>query len=206
MPVLLDVSVPIGASGAVGTIAGPYISSVTRLAAGLYQIQLQDSYSGYYMGGAQFISPTTGSALQIDSGSAALTAGAAYQITTVGDATAAQWAALGVPAGVTPAVGVSFVALVTGSGASSTARVKAVGDSGIAKIELLSNPNLMLDPQVANAPSPGGIIQIQTLQAQMPSATTQGTPVQYAAADPASGSILKLFLMLSNSSVLIGGE
>lgn len=207
MPVLLDVSIPIGASGAVGTIVGPYVSSVTKLATGMYKIQMADSYSGYYIGGAQFISPVTGSALLIDASSAALSVGSAYQITVVGDATAAQWTALGVPTGVTPAVGVAFVALATGNGATSTARVKLMAaGSGIDKIELLANPNTSIAPATATLGVLGTIVMIQTLQAQIGAATTQGTALQYAPASPADGSTLKLSFLLSNSSVLIGGE
>lgn len=208
MPVELEVSIPIGASGAVGTIAGAYISSVTLLATGMYQIQLQDNYAGYYMGSHQFISPVTGSALAIDSVSAALTVGAAYQITTVGTNTDAAWRAIGVPAGVAIAVGVPFVALATGSGATGTGRVKAVAaGAGIDKVELIGNPNTTLAPVSATgAGALGGIITIQCLQAQIGAATTQGTALQYAAANPASGSTLNLRFLLSNSSVTIGGN
>ena len=208
MPVLLDVSIPIGATGAVGTITGPYISSVTRLAAGIYQIQLQDNYNSYYFGSAQAISPVKGSAIKVDASDAALSVGTAYQITVLGDATAADWTALGVPAGVTPAVGVAFVALATGAGTASVSRVKAIGDSGISRIELLANPNLSIAPEssVAYQGALGAIIMVQCLQAQIGSATTQGSALQYAPADPVSGSTLKISMMLSNSSVLIGGE
>lgn len=207
MPILIDLSIPIAASGAVGTIKGPYVSAVTRLAKGLYQVQLQDNYSGYYIGSYQMISPVTGSALAIDSVSAALSVGQPYQITTLGDASAAQWTALGVPAGVTPAVGVSFVALVTGSGASSTARVKLVAPgSSIDKVELVADPNTSIAPMIANSGAAGAIILIQTLQAQQSGTTTQGTALQYVLADPANGCTLKLSMLLSNSSVLIGGE
>lgn len=208
MPVLLDVSVPIGSTGAVGTITGPYISSVTRLNVGLYQIKMQNNYSGYYVGSHQFISPVTGSALAIDAISAALVVGQPYQITTLGNATAAQWTALGVPTGVTPAVGVGFVALATGNGATSTSRVKIMAaGSGIDKVELICNPNTTKAPMGANTTGElGALVTIQCLQAQQSGTTTIGTPLQYALADPANGSTLKIKLLLSNSSVQIGGE
>lgn len=208
MPVEIDVSIPIGSSGAVGTIAGAYISSVTKMATGMYQIKLQDNYSGYYFGGYQFISPVTGSALAIDSVSAALTVGAAYQVTTVGNNTDAAWRAVGVPAGVTIAVGVGFIALATGSGASGTGRVKAIATgSGIDKVELISDPNYTIAPMsTTGAGALGTLITLQTLQAQIGSATTQGTALQYAVASPADGSTLKLKFLLSNSSVTIGGN
>lgn len=203
MPVELDVSIPVGASGAVGTTTGAYISSVTKLATGLYQIKLQDNYSGYYMGSAQLQSPVTGSALAINSVAAALTVGQPYQITVVGTNTDAAWRAIGVPAGVTIAVGVSFVATATGSGAVGTGRVKLVAaGSGIDKIELIGSPMMSPSPAI----SVGGVLIIQTLQAQIGAATTQGTALQYALASPADGSVMRLRFLLSNSSVTVGGS
>lgn len=208
MPVQIDLSIPIGASGAVGTVAGAYVKSVTRLALGMYQIQLQDNYNGYYRGDFQFISPVTGGALAINSASAVLVVGKAYRISVVGTNTDAAWRAVGVPVGVTIAVGVSFVALATGSGAVGTGRVQLVDNgSGIDKIELIGNPNLTSAPiSPIGAGSLGAIITIQCLQAQVGAATTQGSALQYAAANPASGCTLLLSMLLSNSSVTIGGS
>ncbi len=248
-PVMLDVSIPIGASGAVGTITGPYISSVTKLATGLYQIKMQDNYSGYYCGSAQIISPTSGSDLLISSVAANLTVGQPYRITILGTASAAQWAAVGVPAGVTPAVGVSFVALATGDGGVVTSRVKLVAPgSNIAKIELIGNPNSTIAPVVPTVGATGALVTFQTLalvatpaaytpagtnsapaftgtlaalsgdaQSYTPAGTVAApvftgtaasltTTMSYALAHPTDGSTLKISLLLSNSSVLIGGE
>lgn len=227
MPVLLDVSIPIGASGAVGTIAGPYIKAVTKLATGTYQIQMSDNYSGYYLGEAQMISPAIGSDLSIRAADTALTIGKSYVITILGGATAADWAALGVPTGVTAAVGVAFVALATGAGTDAVAKVKLVGDSGIAKVELVGNPNNTIAPMgAATTGALGAIALVQcmgpvlTMNSYTPAGTNDGgtppiftgTPavltgtVTYAAANPVNGSVLKLSFLLSNSSILIGGE
>lgn len=197
MPVLLDVSIPIGATGAVGTISGPYVSSVTRMAAGIYQIKLQDNYSRFYLGNAQMISPITGSAADPHG----LTVGTLYSITTVGNT---DWATAGIPAGVTAAIGVSFV--LAAQPAAGTGRMKAVSNSGIAKVELAGDPTLTISPMVANSGAQGAVILVQCLQAQIAAATTQGTPVQYAPADPTDGSVLKISMLLSNSSVTINGE
>jgi len=264
-PVMLDVSIPIGSSGAVGTIAGPYIKSVTKMATGTYQIQLVDNYSAYYFGGAQIIAPASGSDLSVRASDAALAVGSTYVISVLGSATAANWTTLGVPAGVTPAVGVAFVALATGAGTSTTSKVQAVIDSGIAKVELMGNPNYTIAPMNATplAGQAGAIILLKTLAPSFSGsalgththnliikggqaasttnniaayagpilgkeeatdatilgansatnggvvAASAGTPagsISYAAANPVSGSILKLFLVLSNSSVQIGGE
>jgi hypothetical protein len=195
-PVLLYINVPIGATGAVGTVTGPYIKAVTRMAAGIYQVQFQDNVNRYVSGFAQMISPASGSAADPHG----LNIGTLYTITTVGDT---DWVTAGIPLGVTPAIGVSFV--LAAQPAAGTGRMKAVGDSGVARVELACDPSLECAPTVANSPSLGAIILIQCLQAQVPSATTQGTALQYAPADPVSGSVLKLAFLMSNSSLMING-
>lgn len=198
MPVLLDISVPIGATGAVGTIKGPYIKAVTRLNVGLYQIQMSDNFNKFYNATATFQSPATGSATDPHT----LTVGQPYQISTVGNT---DWTTAGVPTGVTPAIGVGFV--LAAQPATGTGRAKLVTESGIAKVEIVGNSNLTNAPIASNGSgAQGAIILIQTLQAQMPSATTQGTAIQYALTDPTSGSTLLLKVLLGNSSVTIGGE
>lgn len=44
-PVMLDCTIAIGATGAVASIVGACILSVTRTGTGLYQINLQDNYA-----------------------------------------------------------------------------------------------------------------------------------------------------------------
>jgi len=191
MPVLLDLNVAIGGSGAVGTVKGPGISSVTRLAAGIYKIKLQDNYNRYYGIESSFLGPVTGS--DVPAGS--LVTGTLYVITALGTTTQAQWEAAGVPAGVTAAVGVSFVAVATTSG---TGTAKAVGSSGVNAVEVAGQPTLQLGPQgVANQ---GGYIIIKCIGVTSSSDTT---PI---AVDPASGSTLFLQIYLSNSSVQVQGE
>ncbi len=76
-------------------------------ASGYALIQLKQNFNAYL--GLQWSAqdPNTGS-IKIDNG-ATLTIGNPYTITTLGNATAAQWTTVGVPAGITPAVGVSFI-------------------------------------------------------------------------------------------------
>lgn len=63
-----------------------------------------------------------------------------YVITALGTATLAQWVAAGLPAGITPAVGVAFIAIATGTiGGSAT-----VGDPGVPVspiVSVVGNPN-----------------------------------------------------------------
>lgn len=109
---------------------------------GFALVQFNNNFNYYLNGMAQFIAPTTGS-IKIDD--SALTAGAAYVITTLGDATTADWQGVGLPVGITPAVGVSFIATGTGgSGDTLTSRVSTPTSSGICGVELVGNPNTML--------------------------------------------------------------
>lgn len=211
MPVLLDCNFVVDSTNGNGlgirSLKGPYVQAVymhtsatpaagnPNPAAGTIIIQLQDNYSRSYSGGNAIVSPVSGSALKIDN--SALTAHVAYIITTLGNSTAAQWHALGVPAGVTPAVGVSFIAASVGAGANtSTSRVMATAalGSGVASIETVGDPNLSLAPDPTVNQGFGGQMILQCRD--------------YAGAivAPTDGSVISIEMLLSNSSVLIGGE
>lgn len=113
-------------------------------AAGYALIQFYNPFNYYLNGFTQFIAPSTGS-IKIDN--SALTAGTMYVISTLGDASLATWQAIGVPQGITPAVGVSFVALTVGAGANtSTSRVSTPTTSGIVSAELVGLPSTMISP------------------------------------------------------------
>lgn len=178
-PVLVDCSFIVNATdtGGLGitSLKGPLVQAVymhtsatpsalnPNPASGTIIIQLQDNYNVTLVPEMHAIQSSLGTPLLIDASSAALTAGVAYVITTVGNATAAQWLALGVPSGVTPAVGVSFIALVTGSGASSTARVAptAAAGSGVASIEVVGDPNTSIAPNPSSTQGFGAQIILQ---------------------------------------------
>lgn len=79
-----------------------------------------------------------------------------------------DWQHVGVPAGVVPAIGVSFIATATGysTGGASTGLVKAVGVSGIMTVETIGNANLSLSPiPMGGSPNVGGWVLIQFLTA-----------------------------------------
>jgi hypothetical protein len=111
-------------------------------AAGFALVQFNNNFN-YYLGGtAQFTPGVTGS-VKIDN--AALTAGQVYVISTLGDATAAKWLTVGVPPGVTPAVGVSFVALNTGTGANTlTSRVSTPLTTNVVGVDVVGDPATMI--------------------------------------------------------------
>lgn len=209
MPVLLDCNFVVDNTNASGitSLKGPYIKSVymntsatpttgsPNPAAGTIVVNLSDNYNKLYSKSHAIVSPTSGSAVKIDN--SALTAGVAYIITTVGDSTAAVWHAVGLPAGITPAVGASFVALTVGAGSNaSTSRVMAAATAGstVATIEIVGNADIDIAPSPSALPGPGGQILLQCRD--------------YAGAlvAPVAGSKIMLSFLLSNSSVLIQGE
>lgn len=188
-PVILDLDIPIGATGAVGTIAGQGITSVTRLAAGIYKILLQDSYNKFLQCSADVWAPTTGSNVAVT----AINPTSVYTISVVGTTTTAQWVTAGVPVGVTPAVGVTFLCAATSAG---TGQAKLVGVSGIAAVEVIGNPNTTVNQGA------GGISYVVV---QCLGATGAGTTTLIPT-DPASGSTLGISLYFSDSSNLLANN
>lgn len=133
---------------------------------GYIQLQLQNNYKHVLSVSGMIQSPTTGSAVNVDASDALLTIGTAYIITSVGTSTQADWQTLGLPIGVVPAVGCSFIALATGAGTGS-GQVKAVGSSGVFQVEMVGSPDANLSPIPTNGISPnvGGTILLQALNA-----------------------------------------
>lgn len=192
MPVHLDCNIAIGATGAVGTVVGPGIYAVTRLAAGIYKIQFQDNYYKLFGMDSVIQSPVTGSNVAVT----AITPGSVYQITVIGTTTTAQWVTAGLPVGTTPAVGQVFLAAATSAG---TGQAKLLGVSGISAVELIGDSNTQLGP-LGLPQYQGGYAVIKCLGATDASTTT------LIATDPANGSKLYLDFYLSNSSVVVQGE
>ncbi len=187
MPVLLNAQITIGASGAVASSSAPYISSITRLAAGKYRIKLDDNYNGFLNAMASIVAPSTGSAVA----SGSLVTGTAYRITVVGTT---NWQTAGLPEGLTPAVGMSFVATATSAG---TGTATAIGASNILSIQLMDDGDNLAPSQSVSQTSKGGYISFITL------AATAADNVALIPADPTSGTIISLSIYLSNSSVVV---
>ena len=164
-------------------------------APGTIIVQLQDGYNRSFSGFDSVVSPASGSALQVDN--SALTAGIPYIITTLGNSTPAQLQAIGLPAGITPAVGVSFIATAVGAGpGTSTTRVmtSAAAGSGLCTIETVGDPNLSISPVPGSTQGFGAqfILQIRNYSG--------------AIAAPANGTVISLAMYLSNSSIIVQGE
>lgn len=162
------------------TSASPAAGNPNPLA-GYIAVEFDKSYAGYVNGFDGFVSPLSGSSLNVDASDAALTVHQLYAITALGTSTAADWLALGVPVGVTPAVGVCFIALVTGSGTGSgTVQAPAATGSGVLKVEVCGNPQTTVIGAV------NGWMFLQVL-----GATSAGSTVLKPTA-PADGSVIGL--------------
>lgn len=211
MPVLLDCNFIVDAADSAGlgirSLKGPFVKAVymhtsatpasgsPNPASGTIVIQLQDNYNRIYCVNHSIVAPASGSDVKIDN--SAMTAGVAYTITTLGNASAAKWLAIGVPAGITPAVGVSFIAASNGGAGNvltSKVQVSAAAGSGVASIEGLGNPNLLSAPAPSSNPSFGCEIILQCRD------------YAGALAAPADGSIISVQMLLSNSSITVAGE
>lgn len=91
---------------------------------------------------------------------------------TVSDTNLQDWQGVGVPPGLVPSVGMSFIAKATGAGAS-TGQVKAVGVSGISSVEIIGDVNQSIAPQpMGGSAYPGGWILVQFLAPTIASVAT----------------------------------
>lgn len=109
--------------------------------AGYIYVQLQDTYNSYLFGGAGFAAPVSGTPINVTTG---VTAGLVYVIVSLGTTSTPQWNKLGVPANITPAVGVSFIAPATTTATGTgVIEVPKTGGSGIDHIEVIGDANLM---------------------------------------------------------------
>lgn len=141
---------------------------------GYIWIQLANNYKHLIGCEARIVSPTTGSEVAIDASDALLTAGQPYIITTLGTSTTANWQTVGLPLGLIPTVGQSFVAIATGAG-TGTGKVKAVGKSTISTVEIVGTTpqnNLYPTPTAGISPNVGGWIMLQCLAATASGTTT----------------------------------
>lgn len=201
-PVMIDCNFVVDStqSNGISSLKGPTVSAVymhtsasasaTNPSAGSIIVQLADNYNRSLVAGVSaIISPISGSPLT------ATTIGVPVSITALGTATATQWQAKGLPAGVTPAVGVSFVPSASGTiGGSAAVQIAAATGSGIASIEILGNPSLSIAPDPTANQGYGAYFILQCRD------------YAGAIAQPADGSIIQLEFLLSNSSVTVQGE
>lgn len=154
-------------------------------ASGDILVQLNNNYNHFIILNHSFIVPLSGSNVT------STTAGLSYVITVLGTTTLAQWQAAGVPAGVVPAVGVSFVAIATSAiGGTGAVQVPATAGSGITGLEVIGTPELSDTSSIAQY---GGMYVLLR-------AFASGTKTA-----PANSTTVCLGLLLDASSVTIDG-
>ena len=156
-------------------------------AAGTILVQFMDNYNRALAGFGTNLSPLSGTPLT------ATTAGTPVVIVSLGTATTAQWQAVGLPKGVTPAVGAAFVPTASATiGGSAAVEIAAAAGTAIMSIETLGDPNQTIAP---NSLAGQGYGAYQILQCRN---------VSGAIAAPAAGSIITLSFLQSDSSVTSG--
>ncbi len=203
-PVMIDCNFIVDdtAASGISDLKGPCVAEVLMhsdhatpsmtLQDGSILIRLEDNYNGVYnVVQASIVLAASGSDVKIDN--SAMTAGVPYRITIVGDATQAKWEAIGLPEGVTPAVGVSFIAATNGgAGNTLTSRVQAaITTSTVAAIQLAADPNLTSESEEA---AYGAYIIMQCRD------------FAGALVAPANGTKISIQMYMSNSSVQVQGE
>jgi len=196
---LIQGNFTVGSSGAVSALQGSGVDDVVHVETGVYKVKLSDSYNRLLDFHVVAEEPA-GTPVAITAASNNLTIGVAYTITTLGDATAADWLAIGVPAGVTPAVGVAFVAIATGSGTGTTARVAPIGGTATADAQVY---NLMGEPSLTVNTSVPGNAGAAKQAGYFLFTVRSGVGV---VVDPPSGAKLKFSMLLRNSSIKGKGE
>ena len=156
---------------------------------GVIVVQLQDNYNRMLKGFKAIVSPPSGSPLT------ATTAGVPSIIVSLGSASLAQWRAVGLPAGVAPAVGVSFVPTASATiGGSAAIEITAAVGSGVTTIETVGDPNLSIAPDLTKNQGFGAQFILQARG-------YGGSNVI-----PADGSVISLAFLLNNSGVTTQGE
>lgn len=160
-------------------------------APGVIVVQLQDCYNYYYGGFSGFVSPATGGLL-----TSGLTVGNPYVIAVVGASTLAQWQAAGVPSGITPAVGVAFIAKATSIAGGGS--VVAVGASGIDNIEAIGDPNQTIQ---SSAGQQAQILGVQSGAYMIFQCLQDGVLTA-----PATNSVCGMAFYMSNSLIKVNGD
>jgi len=159
-------------------------------AVGYALIQLKGNFNRYIGG-------FSGVAAPVGSSGSAVTAGNPYVITSIGTSTAANFQAIGLPMGLTPSVGQSFIASSTGS-LSGTGTIASPQAASTIQISVVGDPNQTLSNS-NSAANGGGYLIVQFLSATSSSVTT---PIATA---PSNNSIIGLTIRLDGSSVNVDG-
>lgn len=162
--------------------------------AGVIIVGLSSNFQ-YYIGGfAGFVSPVSGTPILVTTG---VTAGLTYTIVSLGTTSLAQWQKLGLPLGITPAVGATFTApLTTTATGTGAIEVPLSTGAGVDHIEALGDPNKTIISGATSVGKLGGpsgaYLMFQSFLANVATA-------------PASGTTVGMSFYLSNSKITVNG-
>lgn len=157
--------------------------------AGVIIVNLQDNYNKFLGVDSSIQSPLTGTNISI-SGSAVMTVGKVYVITALGTTTQAQWQTAGLSSAIQAAVGVSFIAAITGGGTGTgVVQATVAAGAGIDHVEVAGSATLMNNSLGATIIGAGIGMQI-ILQCYKNGVLTA----------PTAGSLIGLSLYLNNSA------
>lgn len=164
-------------------------------AVGIIAVQLKQNFN-VFLGSETIITAINGTPVKTDNN--AMTVGGIYTISTLGNETAARWLTLGVPVGVTPAVGVTFIALSQGGTTNtSTSRVAPPATQPLLTAQMVGSPILTNNTNVRG--NAGLWLFFQTLGA------TASGDVTLIPTAPAAGAVVSMSLFFDQSSVTVDG-
>jgi hypothetical protein len=106
---------------------------------GYIVVKFEKGFSSFQSLKSTITAPQSGSSLLV--ASAGLSVGTVYVITTLGTTSQAQWEVLGVPAGVTAALGLAFVAAATSCTGTGAVQVPKTGGAAILAIQPVGDPS-----------------------------------------------------------------
>lgn len=154
-------------------------------ASGYAFIQLKQNFNVFLGMNYVILPPTTGAAITTT------VINTVYVINALGTTTLAQWNAVGLPKGFTPAVGQSFVAIAS-QAIGGTGSVKVQTNSGIMSVEVIGDPNASIS-NTNIASFQGAYLMVQFLNSSS------------APAAPTASSVVDLRLYFDRSSVTVDG-
>lgn len=190
-------------SSTTGSITYQGVGSPKPLA-GFVQVKFKNNFN-YYLGGfSGFVSTVSGSAVKVDN--SALTIGQAYTITTLGNATLANWQSIGVLPGFVPAVGTTFIATavgVPGEANTSTSRVMAPKPSGIVSLEVIGDPNQTVNN--SNLASNAGAVIVAQFLAPTVTGGTSAFEAPMIPTAPVDNAVCGMSFWFDGSSVTVDG-
>ncbi len=206
--------IPVQVTIASGATAGNITTAISAVALALASnapngVQLPAGVAPFTSsgaGGATLTLTSTGGLTISGPPRAGVIAGTAWTFAqTVYNTNQVCWNGVGLPKGIVPAVGASFVASATGlsAGGGSTGLAVLPGVSGNLQIELVGDPNQTISAiPMGGSSNVGGYIMVQFLTPTV-SAGAYDSPM--VATAPANNSVCGMSFILESKSILIAG-